>query len=252
MRQYVLPSNYDGESLLNLNKKDSQYFIKVLRLKKGDKIIARDIKGNIYQLVLLDYDNTSCTLSSSPIDCLDEGESTDSMPSYSGKYPLIHLFQCTCKGKKNDGIIRMATEMGVQSISLVQSKFCISKKDKKDNTRFNTIIKEAIQQSGSPIVTTFNDVIKIEDIPKIWKHKLLFFHQSELSNQKDLKTLLKDFQIDQPIGILIGSEGGLSKEECTMLINNGYDPVLLKTNILRAETASIAAISAIHTLIMEK
>lgn len=252
MRQYVLPSTYAGESLLNLEKKDSQYFIKVLRLKKGDKIIARDNKGKIYQLILIDYDNSTCSLSVSPIDSIAEGESTDSLPSYSGKYPLIHLFQCTCKGKKNDGIIRMATEMGVQSITLVQSKFCVSKKDKKDNSRFNTIIKEAIQQSGSPIVTTFNDVIKIEELPNIWKHKLLFFHQSELDNQKSLHSLIENFPIDEPIGILIGSEGGLSKEECKLLINSGFEPVLLKTNILRAETASIAAISAIHTLLMER
>ncbi|MBK5201173.1 MAG: 16S rRNA (uracil(1498)-N(3))-methyltransferase [Spirochaetaceae bacterium] len=252
MRQYVLPPSYDGEALLNLEKKDSQYFIKVLRLKKGDKIIARDNKGKIYQLILIDNDNTSCSLSVAPIESVEEGESTDSLPSFSGKYPLIHLFQCTCKGKKNDGIIRMATEMGVQSITLVQSNFCVSKKDNKDNSRFKTIIKEAIQQSGSPIPTTFNDVIKLEELPNIWKHKLLFFHQSELKDQKSLYTLLMDFPLDEPIGLLIGSEGGLSKEECNLLINSGFDPVLLKTNILRAETASIAAISAIHTLLMEK
>ena len=252
MRQYILPPTYDGEALLNLEKKDSQYFIKVLRLKKGDKIIARDNKGKIYQLILIDGDSDSCSLSVEPLDSIQDGESTDTLPSYSGKYPQIHLFQCTCKGKKNDGIVRMATEMGVQSITLVQSRYCVSKKDKKDNSRFNSIIKEAIQQSGSPVPTTFNDVIKIEQLPSIWKHKLLFFHQSELEEQKDLHTLLKNFPLDEPIGVLIGSEGGLSKDECNLLINSGFDPVLLKTNILRAETASIAAISAIHTLLMEK
>jgi 16S rRNA (uracil1498-N3)-methyltransferase len=252
MRQYVLPSSYKGESLLTLEKKDSQYFIKVLRLKKGDKIIARDEEGKIYQLTLIDFDKTSCSLSSTPISSIEEGESTDSLPSFNGKYPKIHLFQCTCKGKKNDGIIRMATEMGVTSVTLVQSKHCISKKDKKDNNRLETIIKEAKQQSGSPIPTTFEGVIKIDQIPKIWKHKLIFFHQTGLDNQKDLKILMADFNIDEPIGILIGPEGGLSDDECKLLTSSGFEPVLLKTNILRAETASICAISAVHTLIMEK
>lgn len=252
MRQYVLPSSYKGENFLTLEKKDSQYFIKVLRLKKGDKIIARGEDGKIYQLTLLDYDKTSCTLSSIPISSIEDGESTDSLPSFKGKYPKIHLFQCTCKGKKNDGIVRMATEMGVTSITLVQSKHCISKKDNKDNNRLETIIKEAKQQSGSPIPTTFGGVIKIQDLPKVWKDKLIFFHQTGLDNQKDLNTLLTNFPIDKPIGILIGPEGGLSDDECNILINSGFDPVLLKTNILRAETASICAISAIHTLLMEK
>lgn len=252
MRQYVLPSSYEGESILTLEKKDSQYFIKVLRLKKDDKIIAIDKDGKIYQLTLVDYDKTSCTLTSTPLSTIEEGKSTDSLPSFTGQYPNIHLFQCTCKGKKNDTIIRMATEMGVAAITLVQSNHCISKKDKKDNTRLETIIKEAKQQSGSPIPTTFRGVIKIEELPKIWKHKLLFFHQTGLDNQKDLKTLLVDFPLKDPIGILIGPEGGLSDDECEMLIASGFDPVLLKTNILRAETASICAISAIHTLLMEK
>ncbi len=252
MRQYVLPSSYDGESTLTLEKKDSQYFIKVLRLKVGDKIVAISNEGKTYQLTLIDFDKTSCTLSSIPLKSTEEGESTDSLPSFSGQYPNIHLFQCTCKGKKNDGIIRMATEMGVRSITLVQSKYCISKKDKKDNSRYETIIKEAKQQSGSPIPTTFNEVIKIEDLPKIWKDPLIFFHQSKVESQKDLKTLLKDFPIDRPIGILIGSEGGLSDAECDMLMRADFNPVLLKTNILRAETASICAISAVHTLLTER
>lgn len=252
MRQYVLPSSYNGESIFKLEKKDSQYFIKVLRLKIGDKIIARAVDGKIYQLTLVDYDNSSCSVSSHPIDSTDDGESTDSLPSYKGKYPDIHLFQCTCKGKKNEGIIRMATEMGVASITLIQSKYCISKKDKKDNQRLETIIKEARQQSGSPIATTFNGVMKIDQLPKTWNHKLIFFHQTGLDNQKDLKTILQDFNKDEPIGILIGSEGGLSDDECNMLIAKGFEPVLLKTNILRAETASICAISAVHTLLMEK
>jgi 16S rRNA (uracil1498-N3)-methyltransferase len=252
MRQYVLPSSYKGESILTLEKKDSQYFIKVLRLKKGDKIIARDEEGKIYQLILVDYDRTSCTLSSTPLSTVEDGKSTDTLPSFSGLYPKIHLFQCTCKGKKNDAIVRMATEMGVTSITLVQSNHCISKKDKKDNTRLEAIIKEAKQQSGSPIPTTFDGVIKIDELPKIWKDKLIFFHQTGLNNQKDLKTLLSDFPLDSPIGILIGPEGGLSDDECKMLIRNSFDPVLLKTNILRAETASICAISAIHTLLMER
>jgi 16S rRNA (uracil1498-N3)-methyltransferase len=252
MRQYVLPSSYKGESLLTLEKKDSQYFIKVLRLKKGDKIIARDEEGKIYQLSLVDYDKTSCTLSSTPISSINEGESTDSLPSYTGQYPNIHLFQCTCKGKKNEGIVRMATEMGVASIALIQSNHCISKKDKKDNTRLEAIIKEAKQQSGSPIPTTFEGVINIGELPKIWKDKLIFFHQTGLDDQKDLKTLLLDFPIEKPIGILIGPEGGLSDDECQILIREGFDPVLLKTNILRAETAAICAISAVHTLLMEK
>lgn len=252
MRQYVLPSFYKGEDVLTLSKKDSQYFIKVLRLKKGDKIIARDKEGKIYQLTLISFDKSSCTLNSFEIKDKKEGISTDSLPEYEGPYPSLHLFQSICKGKKNDTIIRMATEIGATSITLIQSQFCISKKDKSNLSRYENIIKEAIQQSGSPINTEFKGILDIKELPKIWKGPLFFFHQSGLKDQKSLKELVQDININTPIGILIGPEGGFSDKECDLLISSGFSPVLLKTNILRAETASICALSAIHTLLLEK
>lgn len=252
MRQYMLPSFYNGESTLTLDKKDSQYFIKVLRLKIDDKIIARDINGKLFQLTLIAYDKNSCTLSSSPLNNLKEGETTDSLPEYEGPYPKLHLFQASCKGKKNEGIIRMATEIGVKSITLVQSRYCISKKENSNTQRYENIIKEAIQQSGSPITTTFNGVVDIKTLMDSWKKPLVFFHQSKLEKQKSLNEIISQLSLDDDIGVLIGPEGGFSDEECSLLMEKGFEPVLLKTNILRAETAAICALSAIHTLFMEK
>ena len=252
MRQYVLPSTFNGEPQLKLKGKDSQYFIKVLRLKTGDKIFARDVQGSPYQLTLLSYDKHSCLIE---VNKLDKGESftsTDELPSFLGKYPKLHLYQCVCKGKKNDTIIKMATELGVHSITLIQSKFCIAKKDNSNTKRYETIIKEAIQQSGSPIITKFNKVVDFKNFIESLDFPLLFFHQTDLDNNNSLREKIKHLDLDTHIGILIGPEGGLSDEECDLLLEKGGIPVMLKTNILRAETAAIVGLSAIHTLMMER
>jgi 16S rRNA (uracil1498-N3)-methyltransferase len=252
MRQYILPNNFKGESPFKLKGKDSQYFTRVLRLKKNDKILARDKNGLSYQLTVLEFDKSSCLLDVVKLKSGESFESTDELPSFVGDYPKLHLFQAVCKGKKNETIIKMATELGVSSITLVQSEHCIAKKESSNTDRYEAIVKEAIQQSGSPIMTQFNKITTFKDFVNCLNIPLLFFHQINIDEKVSLKEKLKDFDTSTPIGIFIGPEGGFSDKECKILLDKNCIPVMLKTNILRAETAAIVALSAIHTLLMEK
>ena len=264
MRQYLLDSSFTGEQKkLIITDKESMYLTKVLRLKVGERLLGRDRNGKPWLLQLEQIEKNSCILSISP---LGEGEvdvATDSLPSYKGSYPRLFLYQCLCKGKKNETIVRQATEIGVEEITFVLSKFCV--KDfsyKKGNSlgpledRLESQIKEAIQQSGSPIPTHLSqEIIPLADIPRQWDNKglFIFFHQSTRGEQQQsLPQLLSTVQPDTPIAILIGSEGGFSDDECTFLEDSGFIPVMLKGNILRAETAAIYALSTIQVLLTER
>jgi 16S rRNA (uracil1498-N3)-methyltransferase len=80
----------------------------------------------------------------------------------------------------------------------------------------------------------------------------MFFHQSMRSEkQETLTSLLKGHPLHVPVCVLIGPEGGFSDEECLFLEQSGFHPVLLKTNILRSETAGLYALSAIQVLLTE-
>ena len=52
----------------------------------------------------------------------------------------------------------------------------------------------------------------------------------------------------QPIILLSGPEGGFSEDECHKAVQAGYLPVTLGPRILRAETACIAAVTAVQLL----
>jgi len=262
MRQYLLDSSFTGEQKkLVLTDKEAQYLTKVLRLKVGDRLLGRDRTGKPWLLELEQIGKSSCILSVSPLGEDETDVATDALPSYKGSYPRIFLYQCLCKGKKNETIVRQATEIGVEEITLVQSKFCVkeysNKRDKglgAQKERLESQIKEAIQQSGSPIPTHITDeILSLADIPKHWDNKglFIFFHQSSRGKQQTLPQLLATVQPDAPIAMLIGSEGGLSDEECTFLEDAGFRPVMLKGNILRAETAAIYALSTIQVLLTE-
>lgn len=262
MRQYLLDSSFTGEQKnLILTDKESQYLTKALRLKVGDRLLGRDRAGKTWLLKLEQIGKNSCILSVSPSGEDEEEVATDSLPSYKGKYPRIFLYQCLCKGKKNEMIVRQATEIGVEEITLVQSKFCVKEfSHKRDNSlgaqkdRLEGQIKEAIQQSGSPIPTHLSEeVIALSDLPQQWGNKgpFIFFHQSARAQQQSLPQLLSTIQSDTPIAMLIGSEGGLSDDECAFLEGSGFTPVMLKGNILRSETAAIYALSTIQVLMAE-
>ncbi len=262
MRQYVLPQSFNGEPSLIVTGKESQYLVKVLRLKEGQQILGRDKSGNRYQLTISSIERNQCTLACQKLDEAKEAETTDELPSYGGPYPNLVLLQCLCKGKKEEQIVRQATEIGVTKIALVHSRYCVpdlsSKSDKALDNRFDRLqkqIKEALQQSGSPLPTVLiQEILELKNLPVWWNNRglAIFFHQSSREEeQQTLKQLLQDYPIEKPIAVLVGPEGGFSEEECTLLEQGGFKPVMLRTNILRSETAGIYALSAIQVLMTE-
>ncbi len=257
MRLYLLPPDFCPTSPLILKGKDYNYVVNVLRLKEGGRMTGRDRTGKPWNLVIETITSDSCILTAEETETASE--TTDALPQARPSANII-LYQCQPKGRKMEDIIRMATEAGVLTIVPVKSRFCVSDITSKENTkltRYNAVIKEAVQQSGSLVPTTVEGVVDISDVPRHFEqvcNKLnqkgigLFFHQCKAKeDQKDLMTLLEGF--DGTVGILIGSEGGFSEEEVKLLITKAFNPVLLKTNILRCETAAIYSVAAVQTII---
>ncbi|MCK9547141.1 MAG: RsmE family RNA methyltransferase [Sphaerochaeta sp.] len=249
MRQFILPSSYDGEGTLVLTGKESRYLSRVLRLKVGSQIAARDREGKSYSMTITAISREHCSLTPS------KGEtSLATLPAYSGPMCNLVLMQCLLKGHKEDTLVRQATEIGVSSIALVQSRHCVS--DAKERSasrieRLNAKIREALQQSGSSISTHLErQIVPLLQLPAWWggRGTALFFHQSTIALQQDLPSVVSTLSCDGPVGVLIGPEGGFSDEECAFLSHNGFIPVMLKTNILRSETAAIYALSALQVL----
>ena len=258
MRQFLLPQSYHGESRLSLAKRERHYLMDVLRYQVGDSFNGIDQNGVVYDLTL-ESEDTLLVSKAANGKAKEEG---DSLPAWQQKRPKIHLLQCLCKGKKDEQITRMAAEIGASSITFVHSRYCVvdfkGKKDKAlqaRNERLEAIIREAVQQSGSPTPTRLTpDILDIADVPAFTHGKLaVFFHQARRQDeQADLASLMKAHDPQDDLYLLIGSEGGLSDEECAMLEKGGLKPVLLKTNILRAETAAPYALAVCQYALTER
>lgn len=255
MRQLILPSFYNGEGELTLSGKESRYLVRVLRLTKGDQVVGRTNGGKTIGFIIISVTGSQCTLQ--PIETIP-GKGREALPAYQGPFPHLVLLQCLLKGRKEGEVVRQATEIGVSTIALVESQHCVpSAKERTAHRleRLNTKVREALQQSGSPIPTHMEEsILPLSELPDWWGQRgpLLFFHQAERGQLRSLTEALADHRPESPVGLLIGPEGGFSDSEYELLIAAGCTPILLKTNILRSETAALYALSAIQVLLSER
>ncbi len=257
MRLFLLPDSFNGSDEITLTGKEYNYLIKVLRLKENASVTGRDKNGNVWNLTILSIAKNSCRLSAVRADIVKN--TTDTLPESRPERNII-LYQCLPKGRKLDEIIKKATEMGVRAVVPVNSKNCIASIEGKEEARlerYKAMIKEAVQQSGSMIPTTIEPAIDLSKVSEDFQNRCmsyneegkgLILHQCKIKeHQKDLVATVKGFK--GTVAVLIGPEGGFTDSECQMMTDSGFEAVLLKSNILRCETAAIYAIAAVQTLL---
>lgn len=212
MRQFILPPSYEGRGELTLTGKESRYLTRVLRLKIGQQIVARSSSGATLVMTITSASKDRCTLVAVSLPITDAVQS-EVLPAYNGPFAPLCLMQCLLKGRKEDELVRQATEIGAASITLVQSRHSVPDAKEKAQARVARLeakVREALQQSGSPIPTRLEpEIIDLRDLPAWWAGRgtALFFHQSDRGQQHTLTSLAQDLAIDEPIGILIGPEG---------------------------------------------
>lgn len=250
MKQFVLSKNLDSNRSIVLSGKDFRYLIQVRRMQIGDELDVCTVDGNRIVmrvssiitnggnevlLVQTDFAVSSCNTVQESVE--------------------VWLFQWLTKNSKFDGIVRQATEMGVSRIIPVLGEFCIP--DGAGNTkqeRWQRIIREARQQSGSLVQTTVDSPCTVQQALEVWKHNRMDNSLALLlCEQPFADNTLYGYLKEKPeiVALAIGAEGGISVSECDILMQTQFMPLHFKTNILRAETASLYAVAAVQSALME-
>ena len=248
MKQFILPGYFDGSSSVVLDEKDSHYLKNVLRVKVGTELKCTAPDGSVWRGIVSRFGDDGCTMELFPAAAEEVNGAACSDAS-----TQVVLYQSLIKGKNMDLIIRQAVEAGAASIVPVETEYSqIHLKDFKGEKpqRWQRIIKEAMQQCGTSVHTTVEDVIKIEDIPPVSCDETgLFFHQCPMEKRTIHQYLDGNFK---KVKLFVGPEGGLSQKDIEILGAKGFKPVYLGENILRAETAALYATAIVKNLILEK
>lgn len=161
----------------------------------------------------------------------------------------VTLFMCITKKDKPDLVIERATEMGAQEIVLVDADRSVVKNDEeqliKKLVRYQRIIKSAAMQSKRidfPEITTLP--FKAIATYKQFDHLLIGVVQKDTG----VLSAFPPFQKGDRVGIIIGPEGGFSKEEMVYAKEHHFQPLNFSSHVLRSEVASISALAIINYL----
>tara|TARA_B100001029_G_scaffold166376_1_gene158762 strand:- start:3 stop:704 length:702 start_codon:yes stop_codon:yes gene_type:complete len=135
-------------------------------------------------------------------------------------------------------MIQKATELGVtRFIPILTERTIVRKLNEK---RINKIIIEASEQSNRLKVPSLDKLTKLDIFLRSNQNTNIIFGDLNTSNKKiDLKN-------KEPICVFIGPEGDFSiKERESILKLKNIIPLKINNNILRSETAAISMISIV-------
>lgn len=217
-----------------LEESDIRHIKKVMRMSINDKIeVVYNNKLHICEITSLEPFNIKV------IEKLDEDKKT--------KIELT-VAVALVKEQKMDLILQKLTELGVSRIIPVSMERCIVKLDKerfnKKKVRWESICKEASEQSKRTNIPIIEDIKSIKDLTK--EDADLKLVASTKEKEKLLNYYLQSIEDCAKIIMVIGPEGGISDKEEDILVSNGYNRVSFGNLIFRVETATIYVASIIN------
>lgn len=197
-------------------------FKKVFRFTVGQEIVLFDNSGNEYV---------------SEIDSLIADRAQVSIKSVREHtfHPrrTITLYQSIIKKDNFEWVVQKATELGVSKIVPVISER--SEKKSVNLDRLMIIAQEACEQSGRALLPTLSEPVTLEQVISLGVLPCLAFHSDgETFSTEAREAIAKD------VSVLIGPEGGWSDHELFLFREKGIQICSLGSQILRAETASVA------------
>ncbi len=201
-----------------------RHAVNVLRIREGEDIIVCDNTGAEYLSRIKKINKKDFV-----IEILEKREGDSE-----AKYPVT-LITGYLKGDKTELIVQKAVELGIKEIVVFSSEFSSAYMNENKLARLNKVSVEAAKQCGrsyAPKVVyapTFKEALKYGENLE----NKLFACEFADKNQADFSS------IKGSTAIVVGSEGGFSKEEASLAFSLGYTTVYLGKRILRAETASI-------------
>ncbi|MCK4846327.1 MAG: 16S rRNA (uracil(1498)-N(3))-methyltransferase [Deltaproteobacteria bacterium] len=241
-RRFFLEDMVETTDALALSGAEFRHLSNVLRITEGTEIevlngkgltcraVVESITKNLAILRPLSWDNN---LNESPL--------------------KITLIQGMTKLMKPELVVEKATELGVNKIFFYETERSVLKKGALTNSkskkytaklaRLKRVAASAIKQCGRSVVPevgfiTLSDALKQEALLKVVLHD-------------EGKVSLKDILSNLPEGsnevvLLIGSEGGFTEAELKDICEKGFVAGGFGKRVLRAETAAIAAVTALQ------
>ena len=232
LHRFFVDQNIGAQTELSINSAELVNQVRrVFRLKKGDSVVVFDGSGSDYECRIEGFGEhpESVTLA------VVSSERSRYVPARD-----LYLYAAVVKKDTFEWIVEKATELGVTHIIPVMAER--SEKKSLNEARLRKIAVEASEQSGRgsvPTIMAIEPVLEAINGLKEKKISSVAFHTDGNGFN------FSDGLGDEPLAVFIGPEGGWSEDELDLFHKNKIPVVCLGPQVLRAETAVIAALSQV-------
>lgn len=217
-----------GGSTLELDEREAHYLGNVLRLQRGDELVAFNGLGTERHASVLALQRRGATL-----------ELGEPHAALAESRLALTLLQAMPKADAMDLIVQKATELGVQRITPVHTEFSVVKLDGERALRrtehWQRIAQSACEQCGRhrpPLIATPLELA--ESLAAL---------ETETRLALDPQATERFASLTPPMAsavLAVGPEGGFGGNDWRLLGKHGFRRVALGPRVLRAETAAIA------------
>jgi 16S rRNA (uracil1498-N3)-methyltransferase len=217
-----------------LDYTESKHLIRVMRMSKGADVRLIDGKGNLYEGIISDPDQTRCII-----------EITGKTVDFEKRDYHLHIAISPLKNPERfEWFIEKSVEIGIDEITPLICRN--TEKPGIKSERINNLIIAAMKQSLKATKTILNSPLDFIDfISQDTKGVRMIAH----CNESIIRERVSDvYAKNENTIILIGPEGDFSTEEINSAMNNGFSSVHLGSSRLRTETAGVAACHSIYFL----
>jgi len=234
-RFFIAPEQIEQTRIV-ITGEDVRHIALVLRMKAGDELLLCDGRGAEFRV---------------KITAVERARIVTEVTSRSRaeiREPRIALFQGLPKSDKMDLIVQKATELGVSFIvPLITERTIVKIRDEEKRVgRWQKIAREAAMQSSRLDIPRVEPVTGFKDFLRTLNSEprtlLLMPWEEGGAPIRDVLTGNADARY---VSLFIGPEGGFSSAEVSAAGVSGFHIVSLGPNILRTETAAIAALAII-------
>lgn len=212
------------------------HLVRVLRLGVGDACVLFNGDGNDYAARIVSATKRELRVA------------IDSAAPVARESALqLVLLQGVARGEKMDLILQKATELGASAFHPVWSQRSEVKLDEaraeKRLAHWRSVVSSACEQSGRAVVPTVSAPVSLAATLSALPDgglRLILDPEGALA----FGTLAVD--VNAPVYVAIGPEGGWSDLDREQLCAAGFHGLRLGPRILRTETAGLAAIAALQ------
>lgn len=236
MYQFFVEEDQVGKDFITITGSDVNHIKNVLRMKPGETVRVSSRGGRDFLCSVLELTEEFVQL-----DILDSDIAGTELPN------RIYLFQALPKGDRMETVIQKAVELGVYEIIPVAMRYCVVKLDEKKAQakvrRWQAIAESAAKQSKRSRIPTVHAVMDyagaVDYAMGCDRHLVPYENERGMASTK---AALQEIRPGESISVIIGPEGGFSREEIHR-VQETMQVISLGKRILRTDTAAIATMS---------